>query len=112
MLNSRPVTRRGWLLFAAMCLLWGVPYLLIKVAVAEVSVPVVVFCPTALGALVLLLDEPLAVTCVLATRSPAAPANDQLCWEPGCATLEAEPGADPEADWGPNPTTRPEEGVR
>ena len=27
------MTRRGWLLFAAMSLIWGVPYLLIKVAV-------------------------------------------------------------------------------
>jgi drug/metabolite transporter (DMT)-like permease len=46
------------LLFAAMCLLWGIPYLLIKVAVAEVSVAVLVFARTALAALVLL---PLAV---------------------------------------------------
>jgi drug/metabolite transporter (DMT)-like permease len=48
------MSRRGWLLFAAMCVLWGIPYLLIKVAVAEVSVPVLVFARTALGALVLL----------------------------------------------------------
>jgi len=41
-----------------MCVLWGIPYLLIKVAVAEVSVAVLVFARTALGALVLL---PLAV---------------------------------------------------
>jgi drug/metabolite transporter (DMT)-like permease len=45
-------------LFAAMCLLWGIPYLLIKIAVAGVSVPVLVFARTAVGALVLL---PLAV---------------------------------------------------
>jgi len=37
-----------------MCVLWGIPYLLIKVAVAEVSVAVLVFARTALGALVLL----------------------------------------------------------
>jgi drug/metabolite transporter (DMT)-like permease len=48
------MTRRGWVLFAAMCVLWGIPYLLIKVAVAEVSVAVLVFARTALGALVLL----------------------------------------------------------
>ena len=47
------MTRRGWLLFASMCVLWGIPYLLIKVAVAEVSVPVLVFARTAVGALVL-----------------------------------------------------------
>ena len=30
------MTRRAWLLFATVSLLWGVPYLFIKVAVAEV----------------------------------------------------------------------------
>jgi len=48
------VSRRGWILFAVMCVVWGIPYLLIKVAVGEVSVPVVVFTRTALGALILL----------------------------------------------------------
>jgi drug/metabolite transporter (DMT)-like permease len=48
------VTRRGWFLFAGMCVVWGIPYLLIKVAVGGVSVPVVVFARTALGAAILL----------------------------------------------------------
>jgi len=48
------VSRRGWVLFAIMCVVWGIPYLLIKVAVRDVSVPVVVFARTALGAVVLL----------------------------------------------------------
>jgi len=48
------VSRKGWVLFAVMCLVWGIPYLFIKIAVGEVSVPVVVFARTALGALVLL----------------------------------------------------------
>jgi len=48
------VTRRGWLLFAAMSVLWGVPYLLIKVAVGELSPPTLVFLRTGIGALVLL----------------------------------------------------------
>ncbi len=48
------VSRKGWILFAVMCLVWGIPYLFIKVAVGEVSVPVVVFARTALGALLLL----------------------------------------------------------
>ena len=62
------MTRRGWVLFAAMCVLWGIPYLLIKVAVAEVSVAVLVFARTALGALVLLplAARPGAVTVVRA----------------------------------------------
>src|SRR4029077_17631001 len=37
-----------------MCLLWGIPYLFIKVAVEEVSVPMVVFARTAIGAALLL----------------------------------------------------------
>ncbi len=48
------MSRRGWLLFAAMCLIWGVPYLLIRVAVRDMSPPTVVFLRTALAALVLL----------------------------------------------------------
>jgi drug/metabolite transporter (DMT)-like permease len=37
-----------------MCVIWGIPYLLIKVAVEGVSVPVLVFVRTAVGAAVLL----------------------------------------------------------
>ncbi|HEY3831535.1 MAG TPA: DMT family transporter [Acidimicrobiia bacterium] len=48
------MTRRGWLLFAAMSVIWGVPYLLIKVAVDHVAPPVVVFGRTSLAAVVLL----------------------------------------------------------
>jgi drug/metabolite transporter (DMT)-like permease len=52
------MTARGWFLFALMGVVWGIPYLMIKVAVEGVSVPVLVFARTALGAAVLL---PLAV---------------------------------------------------
>jgi drug/metabolite transporter (DMT)-like permease len=52
------VSARGWSLFAAMSLIWGIPYLLIKVAVDGVSAPVLVFARTAIGAIVLL---PLAI---------------------------------------------------
>jgi len=48
------MTRRGWLLFAVMSVIWGVPYLLIKVAVGELSPVVVVFGRCAIGALLLL----------------------------------------------------------
>jgi drug/metabolite transporter (DMT)-like permease len=41
-------------LFAAMSLIWGIPYLLIKVADGGVSVPVLVFVRVALGSLLLL----------------------------------------------------------
>ncbi len=48
------MSRRGWLLFAAMGVIWGIPYLLIKVADGGVSVPVLVFTRVALGSLLLL----------------------------------------------------------
>jgi drug/metabolite transporter (DMT)-like permease len=48
------MTRRGLLLFAAMSIVWGIPYLLIRVAVAEVSPAVLVFARTALATLILL----------------------------------------------------------
>jgi drug/metabolite transporter (DMT)-like permease len=52
--SHRQMTRRGWMLFAAMSVIWGVPYLLIKVAVDELAPPVVVAGRTSLAALVLL----------------------------------------------------------
>ena len=48
------MTRRSWLLFAAMCVIWGVPYLLIRVAVRDVAPGTLVFLRTAIGGLVLL----------------------------------------------------------
>ncbi|MEO3783861.1 DMT family transporter [Actinocorallia sp. B10E7] len=48
------MSRRGWVLFLAMSVIWGVPYLFIKVAVEEVSASVLVFTRTAVGALLLL----------------------------------------------------------
>ncbi len=47
-------TPRGWLLFAAMAVLWGMPYLFIKQAVDSFSPPAVV-CIRTLGAAILLL---------------------------------------------------------
>jgi drug/metabolite transporter (DMT)-like permease len=48
------MTRRGWILFTAMSVIWGMPYLLIKVAVEHVAPPVVVFGRTSLAAVGLL----------------------------------------------------------
>jgi drug/metabolite transporter (DMT)-like permease len=48
------VSRRSWVLFAAMCVIWGVPYLLIRVAVRDMSPGTLVFMRTSLGGLVLL----------------------------------------------------------
>jgi drug/metabolite transporter (DMT)-like permease len=52
------VTRRSWALFAAMCLIWGIPYLMIRVAVRSVEPGTLVFFRTSVGALALL---PLAI---------------------------------------------------
>lgn len=48
------MSRRGQLLFGLMCVIWGIPYLLIKVAVRELSAPTLVFARTAPAALLLL----------------------------------------------------------
>jgi drug/metabolite transporter (DMT)-like permease len=48
------MSRRGILLFAAMSVIWGLPYLMIRVAVRELAPVTLVFCRTALGALLLL----------------------------------------------------------
>jgi drug/metabolite transporter (DMT)-like permease len=53
------VSSRGWILFLAMSIIWGIPYLMIKIAVEGVSVPVLVFTRVAVGAIVLL---PLALS--------------------------------------------------
>jgi len=48
------MSRRGWALFAAMSIIWGVPYLLIKVAVGGVPVPVLVLARVGIGSALLL----------------------------------------------------------
>jgi drug/metabolite transporter (DMT)-like permease len=48
------MSRRGALLFAAMCVIWGIPYLLIRVAVRELAPVTLVFARTALGAVLLM----------------------------------------------------------
>jgi len=48
------MTRRGWLLFLALGVIWGIPYLLIKVAVRDLTPATLVFLRTALGAALLL----------------------------------------------------------
>ena len=48
------MSRRGWVLFLAMCFIWGIPYLLIKVAVSDLNPVTLVFFRTVIGALILL----------------------------------------------------------
>src|SRR5229473_407514 len=48
------MTRRGLLLFAAMCLIWGIPYLFIRIAEGELTPATLVFLRTGVAAVVLL----------------------------------------------------------
>jgi drug/metabolite transporter (DMT)-like permease len=48
------MTRRALLLFIAMSVIWGLPYLFIRIAVSDLSPVVLVFARTAIGALILL----------------------------------------------------------
>jgi drug/metabolite transporter (DMT)-like permease len=48
------VSRRGWVLFASMCVIWGIPYLLIRVAVRDFSPEALVLSRTVIAAVVLL----------------------------------------------------------
>ncbi len=52
------MTRRAFLLFGLMSLIWGIPYFFIRVAVAEITPATLVFCRTGIAALILL---PIAV---------------------------------------------------
>lgn len=47
------MSRRGWLLFSALSIIWGIPYLLIKIVVDAMSPEFLVFSRTAIGALIL-----------------------------------------------------------
>ena len=48
------MSRRNWFLFIFIGFLWGIPYLLIKVAVDELSPAVIVFSRVAIGSLILI----------------------------------------------------------
>jgi drug/metabolite transporter (DMT)-like permease len=66
------MSKRGWLLFLSLGLLWGMPYLLIRIAVAEIDPLVMAGARTLLGSLLLL---PLALH-----RSALAPAFRKWRW--------------------------------
>jgi drug/metabolite transporter (DMT)-like permease len=57
------MSRRGWALFLALGVIWGIPYLLIKIAIEDLSPATLVFARTGLSTLLLL---------------PVAMARDQL----------------------------------
>ncbi|GHO85884.1 DMT family transporter [Dictyobacter formicarum] len=48
------MTRRGWLLFAAISIFWGIPYFFIKIAVLELDPAFVVFARVGIASLLLL----------------------------------------------------------
>ncbi len=48
------MSRRGWALFAALSVIWGIPYLLIKIAVTDVDPLIVAFGRTLLASVLLL----------------------------------------------------------
>lgn len=74
------VSRRGWLLYAAMAVLWGIPYLFIKEAVDTYSPAAVVAGRTLLGAAILL---PIAIH-----RRALRPALRMWPWVLGFAAIE------------------------
>jgi drug/metabolite transporter (DMT)-like permease len=48
------VTRRGWVLFAAMAVIWGIPYLFIRIAVGEITPASLVFLRSVIGTVLLM----------------------------------------------------------
>ena len=47
------MSRKGWLLFIAISVFWGIPYLFIKIAVRELDPTVVVFARVGIAAVIL-----------------------------------------------------------
>ncbi|MSW73306.1 MAG: EamA family transporter, partial [Actinobacteria bacterium] len=48
------MTRKSWIQFGIVGLLWGIPYLLMKVAVADIPPPLIVAGRTLIGAAILI----------------------------------------------------------
>jgi len=48
------MTRKGWLLFIAMSVIWGIPYLFIKIALLELNPGIIVFVRVGIATLVLI----------------------------------------------------------
>src|SRR5579859_3703691 len=53
-MQGKIMTRKGWLLFIAVSVFWGIPYLFIKIAVHELDPTVVVFARATIAAVVLI----------------------------------------------------------
>ncbi len=74
------MSRRGWLLFCALAVIWGVPYLLIRLAVEHLSPAAVVCSRCAIGAVLLL---PFALS-----RKALRPALVRMGWVALFAVIE------------------------
>ena len=74
------MTRRGLILFGVMSLIWGIPYLFIRVAVAEISPATLVFARTGIAAVILL---PIALT-----RTDFRPVLARWRWVAAFAVIE------------------------
>lgn len=48
------MSRRAWVLFIALCIIWGIPYLFTRVCLREISPPTLIFLRTTLAAAVLM----------------------------------------------------------
>jgi len=48
------MSRRGWIFFAALCVIWGLPYLMIRIAVREVDPATLVFLRTLPAAMLII----------------------------------------------------------
>jgi len=66
------VSRRGWTLFIAMSIIWGIPYLLIRVAVRHMDPGVLVFCRT--------LPAGLLLTPLILKRHQVGAIRDNFRW--------------------------------
>jgi drug/metabolite transporter (DMT)-like permease len=78
--GERAVSRRGWILFAAQSVIWGIPYLLISVAVESFEPAAVVAARTGVAALLLL---PIALH-----RGALRPALGRWRWVAAFAAIE------------------------
>lgn len=74
------MTKRGWALFLSLSVMWGLPYFFIKVAVEDLSAPMIVFTRCALGAALLI---PVA-----AARGALRPLRPHLRWIVVFAVIE------------------------
>ena len=74
------MTRRAALLFVLMSVIWGIPYLLIRVAVAEITPATLVFCRTGVAAALLL---PIAIL-----RIDLRPVLERWRWVVAFAVVE------------------------